>query len=453
MSKLRLQRVAEQMKHVISRVVARELKDPRCGFITIVSVKIAPDLKSAHVNYSVLGTEAQKRTAQRAMSSAGGYIQSRVARGTTLKYTPVMSFHFDESVEREIDLSKRIDTIVEADRRTATARAIRARIAEGSIPSDIVDAVSQAAVSDAFLEHTAGLLIELMSADTTARADLCALAAAERQCFETIEADLKEAWADGVRTEVFAIDPDIESDPAYAPPAYAADSSGAPPTAEAAYKDRANLIAVLERGDLGEPADPDADELIKPLRLVLHTHVDTRPPHAPPVREGDVISGPGAGDAKGQVAMILGACRLLKQLRDEFGVRVREDLCAQFVIDAETGGNGALCLALQNPLACDGIVVCAPTELAVWPVACEPDEPLALYASESVRRVDPNAPPAAGRRDPDGDAAILAELSPGRDIIVFGAGSPSADRICLHEIAAGAKMLTFLVLESAGLLV
>ena len=74
MSKLRMERVAEQMKQVISQVVTQELKDPRCGFITIAHVRVAPDLKSARVNYSVLGTDAQKRSAQRAMESARGYI-------------------------------------------------------------------------------------------------------------------------------------------------------------------------------------------------------------------------------------------------------------------------------------------------------------------------------------------------------------------------------------------
>jgi len=453
MSKLRMQRVAEQMKQMISQVITQELKDPRCGFITVAHVKVAPDLKSARVNYSVLGTDAQKRSAQRAMESARGYIQSRIAQQTAMKYTPVITFQYDQSVEREIDMSKRIDAIVEADRHTATARAIRAKIAEGSIPEDVAEALSQAAQSDEFLEQLAALLLELMNADTTARADVGRLAADERRCLQTIEADLKQAWADDVRTEFVAIDSGIESDQAYTPPAYTAEAGGQPLPAEEAYRDRGNLVAVLTRGDLGEPADPEADELVEPLRLVLNAHIDTRPPHTPPTRDGDVIAGTGAADAKGQSAMILGAFRLLKHLRDELGVRVREDLCAQFVIDTEAGGNGNLCLGLQDLFVSDGIVICEPTELGVWPVACEQDGPLDLYASESVRRMAPDATPTVERREPCGDAAVLAGLFPGRDIIVFGAGSPLTDRISLHQIAAGAKMLTFLVLESAGFLV
>ena len=453
MSKLRMDRVGERMKQIISQVVTQELKDPRCGFITIAHVKVAPDLKSARVSYSVLGTDAEKRSAQRAVESARGYIQSRIAQSTSMKYTPIVTFHLDQSVEREIDMAKRIDNIVEADRHTATARAVRARIAEDPIPENVAEALSQAAQLDEFREHLAASLLELMNVDTTARSDIGQLAADERRYLQIIEADLKQAWADGVRAEFVAIDPDIEHDQAYAPPAYTAAADGEPMPAEDAYRDRANLVAVLTRGDLGEAADPDADELFEPLRIVLNTPVDTRPPHTPPTRDGGVITGAGAADAKGQAVMILGAFRLLKHLRDELGVRVREDLCAQFVIDTAAGGNGNLCLGLQDPFASDGIVICEPTGLVVWPVACEQDRPLDLYAGDSVRRMDSDAAPVVERREPSGDAAILADVLPGRDIIVFGAGGPSADRISLHDIAAGAKMLSILILESAGLLV
>lgn len=451
MGQIRLQRVAQQMKQIVSNVITRDLKDPRCGFITIISVKVTPDLKTARVNYSVFGSDAQKRSVRRALESARGYVQSRVAQQIALKYTPVITFHLDESIEREIDFSRRIDEVVEADRRTAAARAIRAKIAAGSIPDDVVGAVSREVESEEFVEHVAALLLRLMSVNTAARADVDEAAAAERECLQIIEADLKQAWGDDVRAEYLAIDPDIEEDEAYRPPEYTAAPGRPPLAAEEAYRDRANLMVVLTRGDLGEPARPEADELLKPMRLVFNTHIDTRPPHRPPSREGDVVAG--AAGAKGQAVMILAACRLLKRLRDQLGVRVCEDLCAQFVIDKESGGNGSLCIGLQDPFACDGIVVCTPTGLTVCAAGREPGSALAVYAAESLRRVSPAGPAGPRPCEPEGDAAVLAGLFPGRDIVTFGPGEPSADRISLHQIAAGAKMLAFLVLESAGFMI
>ena len=453
MARIRLQRVAEQMKQVVSRVVTQELKDPRCGFITIISVKVAPDLKTAQVNFSVLGSDAQKRSARRALESARGYVQARVADETALKYTPVISFHLDESAERDIDLSQRIDRVVKADERARTARVIRAKVAAGSIPPEVVGEISEAAAAEEFTESIATLLTELIDIDTTPQADVAKAAAGEQECLKLIEAEFAHAWGDEARTEFLPIDPEIEKDEAYVPPRQTA-ADGAPLAAEKAYKGRGNLIAVLARGEFDEPAAAEGSDALEPMRLAFHTHVATATPHAPSSREGDVILGPGACDAKGQVAMILGAFRLLKHIRDSLGIRVREDLSAQFVIGSKSGGNGSLCIGFQDPFVFDGIVVCEPTDGRVRTAGGEPGSALAVYATESCKRAGLDVAPQPTVCEA-GDARLFAGLFHDRDVIVFGPGRPrqadsARESISLHEIAAGAKMLAFLVLESAG---
>jgi ribosome-binding factor A len=360
MAKIRLQRVAEQLKHVISRVVTQELKDPRAGFITVTYVRISPDLKTARVNFSVLGSDAQRRTAQRALEHARGYIQARVAKEVALKYTPVIQFHFDESVERDIEFVREIDATVEADRRVAAARAIRASSA-GAVPDDVTVLLDEIAASPTFHDHLAGLLTALMNEDTSFRDDLPELAAAEDRCFDHIEDRLVELWGSELAVERIAIDDGIDEDDAYTPPAYAATPGGYVPEAREVYADRANLVAVLRHDETGLPprlvGEGDAAVELPRLRLALNAHVDTVPPYVPPSRDGDLVRGRGACDAKGQVAAIVGAFELLHALRERLGVRLTEDLCAQFVIDEESGGNGSLSLAGQDPFRFDGIVV------------------------------------------------------------------------------------------------
>jgi len=369
MTTFRTERVAEQMKHVIAHVIAHELKDPRAGFITVVGVKLSADLKQARVRFSVLGSDAQKRTAQRALDHARGYIQTRVARETRLKYTPVITFHLDESAEREIALFQKIDDTVRADRRMAVARAIRARVGAGSIPQDVLAEAAAYAASDRFTALVAELLTGLMAVDTTLRADVVQTAQAERLCLERIETALRELWGDELRTELLPIDPDLDVREEFTPTGYAPGLS-----LEEVYRDRGNLVAVLEHADLPPaPPEPDreaeaeADPRVEPpaLRLAFNTHIDTIPPHLPPSRDGDVVRGRGACDAKGQAAMVVGAFALLRRLRDACGVRLRNDVCAQFVIDEETGGNGSLSLALQDPFRFDGIVVCECSDLRI----------------------------------------------------------------------------------------
>jgi ribosome-binding factor A len=62
-------------------------------------VDVTPDLKNAHVFVSVLGTEAgesviSKLTAHRTV------LQAELARHVTMKYTPHLVFHLDNSIER-----------------------------------------------------------------------------------------------------------------------------------------------------------------------------------------------------------------------------------------------------------------------------------------------------------------------------------------------------------------
>ena len=367
MANVRLQRVAAQMKQIVSKVVTQELKDPRTGFITIVGVNVAPDLKTARVDFSVLGSDAQKRTACRALQSARGYVQARVAEETQIKYTPVISFHLDESIERDIEMQRRIGQIRETDRRTALAKAIRERIAAGSLPPEIVSEVHAAAGSSDFLESIARLLTGLLSVDTTPRPDPAAAAAAERQCFDVLQAALQNACPGEIEAEIIPIDPEIHKDAAYTAPAYAAGPDGKPLPAEQAYAGRGNLLAVLKSSPevAAETATP-----APPLRIALTAHIDTLAPHIPPSRQDDVVRGRGACGAKGQAAMIVATFQLLGRLRDKFGLRLRSDLCAQFVIDKETGGNGSLCLALQDPFPFDAVVVCQATDFRIC-VACE----------------------------------------------------------------------------------
>ena len=59
MSQLRVEKVQELMKQEISKIILRELKDPRIGFVTVTSVECTGDLREAKVYVSLMGSEQQ----------------------------------------------------------------------------------------------------------------------------------------------------------------------------------------------------------------------------------------------------------------------------------------------------------------------------------------------------------------------------------------------------------
>jgi ribosome-binding factor A len=110
----RMRRVNESVRQVLSEAVG-ELKDPRLGFVTVTGVRTSPDLRSARVFVSVLGSERKRERTIAALSSAHGVLQARIARELRLKRTPQLSFEYDPTVERGVRMSHLIDELAPSD--------------------------------------------------------------------------------------------------------------------------------------------------------------------------------------------------------------------------------------------------------------------------------------------------------------------------------------------------
>ncbi len=101
-----MRRVDEAVRAVLSDAISSRLKDPRIGFVTVTGVKTSPDLRHARVYVSVLGDEHERAASLDGLRSAHGFLQSRVAGELSLKHTPALSFHYDESVDRGLRISE-----------------------------------------------------------------------------------------------------------------------------------------------------------------------------------------------------------------------------------------------------------------------------------------------------------------------------------------------------------
>jgi ribosome-binding factor A len=98
------------LREVIGSAIATELEDPRIGFVTVTSVETSPDLRAARVYVSVLGNESQREATLAGLRSSHGVIQAKIARETRMKRTPTLSFHYDETPERGMRVSRLLDT-------------------------------------------------------------------------------------------------------------------------------------------------------------------------------------------------------------------------------------------------------------------------------------------------------------------------------------------------------
>jgi ribosome-binding factor A len=101
-----MRRVDEAVRAVLSETIAKNLQDPRVGFVTVTGVKTSPDLRHARVFVSVLGDDAVRSKSLAGLRSAQGFLQGRVASELRLKHTPMIEFDYDETVDRAMRLSR-----------------------------------------------------------------------------------------------------------------------------------------------------------------------------------------------------------------------------------------------------------------------------------------------------------------------------------------------------------
>jgi ribosome-binding factor A len=104
-----MRRVNEVIREVLGAAIATEMKDPRIGFVTVTDVDTSPDLRASRVYVSVLGTDLDKQRTMDGLSSAHGFLQSKIGEELRIKRTPTLTFHYDESVERGARLSRLLD--------------------------------------------------------------------------------------------------------------------------------------------------------------------------------------------------------------------------------------------------------------------------------------------------------------------------------------------------------
>jgi ribosome-binding factor A len=105
-----MRRINEMLREVVGTAISVDLNDPRIGFVTVTSVETSPDLRSARVYVSVLGSEEEREATLAGLQSSHGVIQSRIAAETRMKRTPTLSFQYDETIERGIRISKLLDS-------------------------------------------------------------------------------------------------------------------------------------------------------------------------------------------------------------------------------------------------------------------------------------------------------------------------------------------------------
>ncbi len=108
-------RVADQIRAEVSTMLAREVHDPGIGFLTITQVRVSPDLQVARVYYTTLGTDAQRRSTEKALRRASSFLRHEIGQRLRLRRVPTLEFLFDKSVETQDRVERLLQEIHETE--------------------------------------------------------------------------------------------------------------------------------------------------------------------------------------------------------------------------------------------------------------------------------------------------------------------------------------------------
>ena len=105
-------RINGEVQRELSRIISREIKDPRIAPMTsVVDAVVTSDLKQCKTYIIVLGNDEEKEETMKCLNSTVCYIRRQLAHSINLRNTPEITFILDDSIEYGVNMSKKIDEL------------------------------------------------------------------------------------------------------------------------------------------------------------------------------------------------------------------------------------------------------------------------------------------------------------------------------------------------------
>lgn len=96
-------KVADQIQRDLTELIARELKDPRVGMVTIQAVEVTADYAHAKIHFSLLKGDPESTAV--ALNQAAGFLRNGLFKRIHIHTVPTLHFHFDRTSERAADMN------------------------------------------------------------------------------------------------------------------------------------------------------------------------------------------------------------------------------------------------------------------------------------------------------------------------------------------------------------
>jgi len=117
-SEIRLKRIQDQIKRVITEILEGRVNDPRLASVYVTDVSVDRELDYANIYVSALGKEDQVEEILEGLENASGFMRFNLSQEVKLRAMPKLRFYWDDTPER----ADRIESLLEEIRTERAAR-------------------------------------------------------------------------------------------------------------------------------------------------------------------------------------------------------------------------------------------------------------------------------------------------------------------------------------------
>jgi ribosome-binding factor A len=137
----RTQQMGEFLREEVIDIIRSEIDDPRLGFWTVTRVEVLPDLRSARIYVSVLGSDGERKETITALRGAAGFIRGHLKPRMRTRIIPDLDFRDDRSMEHAEEIDRTLKALSregeKARSREENPAVSTSRLHDSSTPKEI----------------------------------------------------------------------------------------------------------------------------------------------------------------------------------------------------------------------------------------------------------------------------------------------------------------------------
>lgn len=117
-SEIRLKRIQDQIKIVVTEILETRVNDPRLESVYVTDVTVDRELDYANIYISALGGQSQVEEILDGLQKASSFIRYNLSQEVKLRVMPKLRFYWDETPDR----ADRIEALLNEIREERQAR-------------------------------------------------------------------------------------------------------------------------------------------------------------------------------------------------------------------------------------------------------------------------------------------------------------------------------------------